>query len=71
MSHISPDSSRELEKTPTESSICSAPDRLTRPSWTEIAIVGLVVMVAVVAGGLLSIMQLELNPVMYGLLLRS
>lgn len=70
MSQVSSNHPRKSGKICTEPPFRHVLNRFTRPDWTEIAVVGLVVMFAAVAGGLLFIGQLELGPVMYGLLLR-
>ena len=71
MSRVSSNCPRELRKSRTDSSNRPVSNRFIRPGWTEIAVVvGLTVMFAFVAGGLLFTKQLGLSPVMYGLLLR-
>lgn len=70
MSHVSSGCSRKSGKNRADSSPQPEPKRSIRPGLTVLTLVGLAVMFAAVAGGLLFIRQLEVYPLMYGLLLR-
>lgn len=70
MTHVSSNCSREQRQNRTDASSRPKSNRPIRPDWDAIASVGLTVMFAAVAGGLLSVGRLGLHPVMYGLLLR-
>lgn len=71
MSHVPPGPPRKSGKTATEPPFRCAANRLTRPVWAEIAVVGLALMFAAVAGGFVFVRQLELGPLLYGLILRG
>lgn len=68
MSDVSSDHSRESGKTPAASS--ERPDKASRPGWPEI-VVGLIVLAAVAVGVALLAGQLDLGPVIFGLVLTA
>ncbi len=69
MSHVSSDHPRESGKTPAASPDRSAPDKLSRPGWPEIA-VGLVVLAVVGFGGG-ALLVLGFDPGVSGLILTA